>query len=137
MRWLGLLAGGLLIAAGVTTCRPPIGLDPCARDDDCPSYFRCDNARAYCTPIPAEACELLHLSAGDLFAYEGGQLQVQIRDPDGLEVGTAETTVELARLDARRFYTLVAGNAKLWARIWEESNRDELVQLQLQEQHHW
>lgn len=44
---------------------------------------------------------------------------------------TAESTVELARLDARRFYALVASNARLWAHIWQEVQRPELVDLQL------
>ena len=44
---------------------------------------------------------------------------------------TASGTVELARLEAKRFYSLVASIPMLWAQVWQEANRRELESLQI------
>ncbi len=43
----------------------------------------------------------------------------------------AESTVEFARLEARRFYSLVAGNERLWAHIWQDVQNAQMADLQL------
>ncbi len=102
MRWSGILAGGMLIAGLLATCRAPVQLDPCGNDADCPTYYRCETVRAYCIPIPAEPCEILHLSAGDLAAYEGGTLRGRVLHPDGSELASFETTVQQGGVDLQQ-----------------------------------
>jgi cAMP-dependent protein kinase regulator len=43
----------------------------------------------------------------------------------------ATSPVEVARLEAKHFYSLVAGNPVLWSHVWEEANRRELETLRI------
>lgn len=67
------------------------------------------------------ALSLAHLSEGAYF----GELSL-LRGDVARATVVARGPVEVARLEAKHFYTLVASNPLLWAHVWEEASRREL-----------
>jgi CRP-like cAMP-binding protein len=73
-----------------------------------------------------ETVEIASLGEGAYF----GEVSLLRGEPAQATV-TAQGTVELARLEAKRFYSLVASIPMLWAQVWKEANRRELETLQI------
>jgi len=69
---------------------------------------------------------LATLSEGSYF----GELSL-LRGDVARATVVATGPVEVARLEAKLFYTLVASNPMLWAQVWAEANRRELETLRI------
>jgi CRP-like cAMP-binding protein len=59
-----------------------------------------------------------------------GDVGVLQGQPSAATVRASQST-ELGRLDAHRFYDLIAKHPEVWGEVWRESSRDELAELHL------
>lgn len=59
-----------------------------------------------------------------------GDVGVLRGQPSAATVRASQST-ELGRLDAHRFYDLIAKHPEVWGEVWRESSRDELAELHL------